>query len=333
MTTTTTPATTAACPECGTDQPLNKDGTLRKHGGCPGGGRPIGQARIPKPHHGWYTDPVDGTKLRRVTSILNCSPKGEKLVYWAGNTVAHTALDYLPVLVRAARNPADRAKAFNWLRHAHTRKKDDRGHLGGAVHTAIECTILGLPIPRPDDLVPAKVTDPTTRRVMAEEIAACLTQFTQFVTDYQVEFTASELVVANYTHGYAGTLDWMAHIGGYGHRMGDTKTGGELDELLDDGTPKGVYPEAGIQLSAYRHGEVCWLKQDGSKAPLPDTEPEGVVLHLRPEGFRLYPARAGEQEFKHFLALMQVDQWMTSEAKTVIGVPLRPRPTAAMEVA
>lgn len=328
---TPTPATTD-CPECGTPQPINKDGRLRKHRGCPGGGRPIGDARIPKPHQGWYTDPADGTKLRRVTSILNCSPKGEKLLYWAGNTVAHTALDYLPKLVRAARNPTDRAKAFDWLRHAHTRKKDDRAHLGGAVHKAIESTILDLPIPRPDELVPDKVTDPATRKVMAEEIAACLTQFNRFVADYEVTFTASELVVANYTHGYAGTLDWMAHIGGYGHRMGDTKTGGELDELLDDGTPKGVYPEAGVQISAYRHGEVCWLK-DGSKVPVPDTEAEGAVLHLRPEGFRLYPASAGESEFEHFLALIRIDRWMSSEAKNVIGVPLRPRPSQALEVA
>jgi hypothetical protein len=313
------------CPVCGVDKPVNADGRIRKHDGCAGGGTPVGEARIPKPHHGWYTDPADGTKLRRVTSILNCSPKGEKLVYWAGNTVATTAMDYLPKLVRASRDPITRRQIHDWLRHAHTRKKDDRAHLGGAVHKAIECHILDLPVPSPHDLVPEKVTNLVARAEMADEIAACLEHFAAFVAEYDVEFTASEVVVANYTHAYAGTLDWMARIGGYGHRMGDTKTGGELDEMLDDGTPKGVYPEAGIQISAYRHGDVCWLK-DGSKVPLPATEPEGVVLHLRPEGFRLYPARADEREFEHFLALMQVDQWMTGEAKNVIGAPLPPRP-------
>jgi hypothetical protein len=319
--------TTAACPDCQTDQKVKVDGRLYKHDDCPGGGKPIGEARIPKPHHGWYTDYELDLKLRRVTGILNASPKGEKLLYWAGNTVAATAMEYLPKLVRDSLDPYERTKAYNWLRHAHTRKKDERGYLGDAVHKVIECSILDLPVPSPADLVPDKVTDPTARAVMAEEIAACIKHFARWVDDFEVEFTASEMVIANYTHLYAGKLDWMACIGGYGHRMGDTKTGGELDEKLDDGSPKGVYPEAGIQLSAYRHGEVCWLK-DGSKVPLPDTDPEGVVLHLRPEGYRLYPARAGEREFEQFLALIQVDQWITDEAKSVIGEPLSPRPSS-----
>jgi hypothetical protein len=269
--------------------------------------RPTGPARIPKRSQGFYRDPETGDKLRSVTTIINQGVPKEALIFWAGNTVAQSAMDNLPKIVRASRTEGGRQEAYDWLRRAHTRKRDERADVGSAVHKLIEAHILGEPAPA------ALLDDP--------EMAPYLDHFQAFVRDFGVEFTASEAVVANYQHDYAGTLDWTARLNtrpDLGHLMGDTKTGGELDE-------KGVYPEAGLQMSAYRHTDTCWLR-DGAKAPMPTTD-GGVVLHLRPEGYRLIPVRCDADVFAVFLHAKRVAEWSTDLAKTVVGQPLEPTTT------
>jgi hypothetical protein len=281
---------------------------------------PTGPDRIPKPSQGWYRDPLTGAKLRRVTTILNQGMPKEALVFWAGNITAETALDNLPYLVHSSLRPADRQEAYDWLRRAHTRKKDARAEIGKAVHDVIEAHVLGKPVPE------ALLAD--------EEIRPYLDHFLRFVADWQVTFEASEMVVGNETEGYAGKLDYLLHspliaaaTGAPADAViiGDTKTGGELDV-------KGVYPEAGIQMSAYRNAEIGWLR-DGTRVPLPAIHTTGVVLHLRPESYRLIPAACGPDVFRTFLHIKAVADFQATTAKTVIGdaltLPSVPERTAA----
>ncbi|HUR74409.1 MAG TPA: hypothetical protein VMZ00_09035 [Sporichthya sp.] len=316
----------AACPTCTQpDIQINKDGRLRKHkvngDTCPGGGAPIGEARIPKPARSWYTDPTTGAKLRRVTSVLDHGVPKPALPFWAGNVVAETAMEHLPQLVRASRRPADAQETYDWLRRAHTRKRDERADVGDAVHQIIEAHVLNKPISQ------ELLDDP--------EMRPYLTNFLQFVDEYEVTFKASEMVVGNYQHGYAGKLDYILqspHIHGGRPCMGDTKTGGELDVRLANGLLKGVYPEAGMQMSAYRHAEVCWLR-DGTRLPMPETHDEGVVLHLRPQGYRVYPVQCGPDVFEKFLHAAQIAAWSTELAPTVVGAALPVPSRHALEVA
>lgn len=277
---------------------------------------PTGTDRIPRRSQGWYRDPLDtSTKLRSVTTILSQGAPKEALVFWAGNITAETALDNLPYLVRSSLRPEERTEAYDWLRRAHTRKKDARAEIGSAVHNMIEAHVLGKPLP--------------TELMDSEELRPYLANFLRFVEDWQVTFEASEMVVANYSDGYAGTLDYLlrskriaAAIGAPGDIVipGDTKTGGELDK-------KGVYPEAGLQMSAYRKAEVGWLR-DGTKVPLPSVHTTGVVLHLRPEGYRLIPLDCGPAVYRAFLHVKAVAEFQTGAAKTVVGSPLAvPRDT------
>lgn len=265
-----------------------------------------GPDRIPKPSQGWYRDPVTGDKLRRVTTILSQGMPKEALIFWAGNITAQTALENLPYLVSSSLRPEQRTEAYDWLRRAHTRKKDARAEIGGAVHDVIEAHVLGKPVP--DELL------------LDEDIAPYLEHFLRFVEEWQVTFEASEMVVGNLTDGYAGTLDYLlksrlvaAAIGAPldGVILGDTKTGGELDE-------KGVYPEAGLQMSAYRAAEVGWLR-DGTRIPLPAMHTTGVVLHLRPEGYRLIPVDCGPEVYAGFRHVQAVAEFQTGAAKTVVG--------------
>jgi hypothetical protein len=275
-----------------------------------------GAARIPKRSQGFYRDPETGDKLRSVTTILNQGVPKEALIFWAGNIVAECAIENLPHLVKASRSTQRRTDAYDWLRRAHTRKKDERADIGSAVHKLIEAHILEQPVP--DELM----DDP--------EMVPFLEHFWTAVADFDITFTASEMVVANPDDGWAGTLDYMLtspiiaaalNLPADTQFMGDTKTGGELDEITSAGYPKGVYPEAGLQMSAYRKGSVCWLR-DGQKVPMPITAEVGLVLHLRPQGYRIYPAGCGDEVYAKFLHAKQVAEWTTALSKTVLGDPL-----------
>ncbi|MCX4751714.1 hypothetical protein OG455_41875 [Kitasatospora sp. NBC_01287] len=271
---------------------------------------PVGEERIPKPSQGWYRDPVTGTRLRRVTTILEqgCA-KGDALTMWAGNITADTAMDNLPRLVAASLRPDERAQITAWLKRAHIRKKDERADIGSAVHRLIEAHVLGQPMP--EELVESPELNPYLRH------------FTRFVDEWQVTFEASEMVVGSLQQGYAGTLDYLlrspvlaAHfeVAADTVFMGDTKTGGELDV-------RGVYPEAGLQMAAYRNAAVCWLR-DGSKVEMPPTHSMGVVLHLRPEGYRLVPVRCDHEVFKAFLVIQRAAEWTSGLSKKVVGSAL-----------
>jgi hypothetical protein len=314
---------------------------------------PEGVERIPRRSQGFYRDPINGDKYRSVTTILNQGVPKEALVFWAGDCVAESALDNVPALVRSIRSAEDRADMYQWLRRAHTRKKDERADVGSAVHTIIEAKVLGTPIP--ENLV----DDP--------EMAVFVGHFERFVTDWDVTFDASEMVVANPEELYAGTLDYLLHSprivaalvaggllpadadGGVA-LMGDTKTGGEIcagddrcvqvrpSMFAKTGCPgalhtvKGVYPEAGLQMSAYRAASTAWLR-DGTKVPMPPTHPVGVVLHLRPEGYVLHPALCDERVFDHFRYARRVADWTSETSKDVIAPALTVPAVVPAEVA
>lgn len=257
-------------------------------------------------NRGYYKDPQTGERYTSVTTILDRNIN-KPLAHWAANTVAKCAMDNLPYLTRSSRAIPDRIDAYDWLRGAAERAKEDRAGIGSAVHALIEHRVLGTP-------VPPQIDDD-------EDMAPYLAHFEAFVRDWQVTFTASEMIVGNRSHLYAGTLDYLLRspliadaLGVPAHLeiAGDTKTGGELDV-------KGVYPEAALQMSAYGHAEFAQLR-DGSRVPMPPVAERGVVLHLRPEGYRLIEANVGDDVFAQFLAMRALDAaWTTDLSKRVIG--------------
>ena len=288
--------------------------------------------------NGYYADHHTGDRLRSVTTILEGGVPKKALVHWAGNMVADCAIENLPALVAASRFPDRLKEARDWLTRAHTRKKDERAEVGSAVHAIIEARLLGTPLP-----ASVKVGEEEWA-LDGPELAPYIANFHRFEQEWHPDWQASEMVVANPTIGYAGTLDYMIGDGPIadalrhqGYKvprgvalMGDTKTGGEWGRILGSGHVHGVYPEAGLQMSAYAHAEVCWLR-DGSRVPMPKVAQVGVILHLRPEGYRLYPARCGDLEFTYFRYAQMVDEWSSrvSSAKVddpVIGKPLEVPP-------
>jgi hypothetical protein len=270
---------------------------------------PTGPDRIPQPSQGWYRVPGTDIKLRRVTTILSQGFPKPQLVFWAANLTAADAFATLPRLVHASLRPAEKEAAYDWLRKGHIRKKDERGEIGGAVHDVIEAKVLDTPIPE------SFLTD--------EEIAPFIDHFLRFVEEWEIEFEASEMTVGNFTDGWAGKLDYLFRSPRIAAALsvpvntlfiGDTKTGGELDE-------KGVYPEAGAQMSAYRRAEVAWLR-DGTQIPMPKAHDVGIVLHLRPEGYRPMPLKCGDDVYAAFQHVQQVAEFQRVLAKSVVGEAL-----------
>lgn len=268
-----------------------------------------GPDRIPKPSQGWYRVPGTDIKLRRVTTILSTGFPKPQLVFWAANLTAQDAFAHLPRLVHASLRPEDKEEAYDWLRKGHIRKKDERADIGGAVHDVIEAHVLGQPVPE------SFLTD--------DEIAPFVDHFLRFVQEWEIEFEASEMVVGNLTDGWAGTLDYLFRSRLIAHLLkvppttlfvGDTKTGGELDE-------KGVYPEAGAQMSAYRRAEVAWLR-DGTQIPMPRVHDVGIVLHLRPEGYRPMPLKCGDDVYAVFRHVQAIAEFQRVLSKSVVGEAL-----------
>lgn len=309
--------------------------------------------------NGYYADNTTGDRLRSVTTILGGGVPKPALMFWAGNMCTDSAIENLPALVAASRHPEQLEELRRWIRKAHTRKKDERADVGSAVHTIIETKLLGTPMP--EAIMVGEGDNAELVRLDSEQLVPFVKNIDRFLVEWQPVFTASEMVVANPVDGYAGTLDFTiearGRIGdalramGYvvdpdADVMGDTKTGGDWivpvgggaphPKILGSGHVHGVYPEAGLQMSAYRKATVAWLR-DGSRVPMPPTAEVGVVLHLRPEGYRLFPARCGDLEYAYFRHAQMVDEWSSriSSAKAdapVIGKALV-LPAAAQAVA
>lgn len=298
-----------------------------------------GADRIPKPSQGWYRDPANpDVKYRRVTTILEQGVPKAGLTYWAADTVAECAMSNLPYLVSSTMSRIGRSEAYGWLKAAATRKKEERAEVGLAIHKVIECHIL--------ELEPPVYEDP--------EIAAHVEHFHRFLADYQVEFTASEMVVANDEQKYAGTLDYLlrspmivalliqAGLLPEGADpnldiMGDTKSGGSIcwsnGDCVKlrpsafkacpgfDHSVKGIYADGGLQMAGYRAANRVWLR-NGETAPMPATHPVGIMLHLQADGYLVIPARCDETVYAAFCHAVRVAEWTSDTSKNVIGSPL-----------
>ena len=112
---------------------------------------------------------------------------------------------------------------------------------GTAVHKIVE-----------DFTVTGKVEVPQKYRGYASA-------FRKWVQEYNADLMEREKTIFNHAEKYAGTLDLLVNIN-------------NTPAIIDIKTGKDIYPESGLQLSAYLHGEnvmaerigVCLLQEDGN---------------------------------------------------------------------
>lgn len=125
--------------------------------------------------------------------------------------------------------------------------------------------------------------------------------FYKWMEDSNIEILRNEKTVISKKYGYAGTLDLLVKSGNSGRTY-----------IVDIKTGKDIYPEAYIQLSAYKQA----LEEEGIAV-------DGLaVLLLRDTGN--YKLGQGEDCFPVFLAAKQIWEWKNAELVNSIK-PSKPK--------
>lgn len=225
-----------------------------------------------------------------VPSITNITGKKDKpgLKYWAAREAATYAADNLEKL-----GGLDRDEVIQLVKMApFARTENSPSTIGDTVHNWIDLYIKG------------EVVSADEQAAAPRQARDMWRQFRGFVDRYKPLFTMSEFTVWSDQHGYAGTADWAANIGGQ-LVLGDTKTG------------KSIYPDVGMQLAALAHADYI-LGADGSQTDLPKFDAY-AVLHLRPMFARLIPVQNIDWCFTEFLGLKEVFDFDVSHADQILG--------------
>jgi hypothetical protein len=232
-------------------------------------------------------------KYWSVTTIIGGGLPKPALINWAKKYTAEYAYDNLKILAEM-QEAGDRDGAVDWLKNASFRDRDRKAELGSEVHQAIEAYMLGKPFPK-----------------WSKEAAPRMEQFELFLAEHEPTYLAAEAPIFNRTQKYAGTLDAIVHLPKLAQiHLQDVKTG------------KGVYPDAALQLAAYRFAEFIG-QADGDEVPM--SKVDGCsILHLTDDKWDLIPVKADEEVFNFFLYVREVYRWSLETSKGVLNYDERP---------
>lgn len=223
--------------------------------------------------------------LPSVTTITGILDKSGPIKWWAAGLVANHALDNLDYYKKQLEK-SDREKVWKELRKSFTKKTEAAMSRGTDVHSIIEDLILGKTV----DIDPASLP--------------YVNAFRRFVEDHpSSEFEATELVVFNLTHGYAGTCDALMRSGG---RVGALDWKSRQAKKVKDVY---VYEGERLQVAAYANAEF-FVAPDGSVKPFPKVDGGSVVM-LCEDGYSVGKVDV-EADFKGFLAAASLFRWKES---------------------
>ena len=194
---------------------------------------------------------INGRPVPGVTTILDGGYPKPALVNWSANETARWAAENVDR--HAELGPVRFAQEAAKARYASNNAAKVRGTM---VHDLAERISHGEEVDVPAHLV--GYVDAAIR----------------FLDDLDVDPISTEQVVASVKHGYCGTFDLYA----------DTDRG---RVLFDYKTSKsGPYPEAALQLAAYRHAEWWLWNESTQPAPVID---ETAVVWLQPDRYEIFP--------------------------------------------
>jgi hypothetical protein len=231
-----------------------------------------------------------------VTTVLAIKDK-PALVGWAKRETAACAIRNLGVLERMVQSGGPQA-AIDWLKKIPDFARDTAADLGTQVHAMAEAIGRG-------ELVALEET-------LRPYLAAYRRDFLDL---FAPRVLAVEAMVCSERYEYGGTADAFVEIEG------------EI-WLLDYKTGAGVYPDAALQLAGLARAQFIGRPGDPVQYPVPAATRFGI-LHIRPEGARLYPVTVDRQTVAAFLDARRLYAWDQGPAKGVIGEPLSVAATRA----
>ena len=229
----------------------------------------------------FYEHPVTGQQVPGVTTVIDVLSK-PALPRWAAKETATFA-----VANRKSWQDLDEQAAVDLLKGAPWRMSGSAMSKGTEIHAIAEKLLMNEQV----DFVPPDVQN-SVRGVA------------QIIDWLKPEVIHMEASIWNMTKGYAGTTDLIAKIDGE-------------TWLLDWKSSKDVYPDMGLQLAAYGHGEVI-LKPDGTEIPVPKID-KFAVAHVPKEGkASIVMIDVTEADFGAFTAALAIFEWRAGRAKEII---------------
>ncbi len=259
------------------------------------------------------TEPL---RLWSVTTLLRLGlGTSDPLVSWAVRTTAEAAIDKRSIL-DAMLKEDDRAGAIKYLTDARWNATGKAMARGTDLHKAAEARALGQ---KPD---------------IAPENAPLLEQYDNFLAAFQPEFVMAEAPVYNPQAGYAGTLDAIVRIDGK-LVVCDIKT---TAHGKDSEKMRPPYPEAPLQLAAYRHATELGLlaerryvsgkryyvyETQAHHETMPETD-GAVCIVISPDDYMVVPVRTDESVYGFFRHVVEAARWQVSASKEAFGPPITP---------
>jgi hypothetical protein len=244
-----------------------------------------------------YVDEETGAKIPGVTTITSKGLPKDALMKWVGDVTADYALDHWEEL--GAMTPSQRLNAMKKGRYA---DRDAAASRGRQVHKLAERLVGGETVAIP------------------EEIRGHVESYVRFLDEWGVEPEYIEACVWHPDHRYCGTLDLICTL------TDPDEPDQRLRALVDIKTSRsGVFGENALQLVGYR--KATWIVLPGGElVPMPEVDFTAVV-HVRPNGYELVPVIADDDEFRVFLYVQQIAQWLEG-ARDLVGEPLIPPTTS-----
>lgn len=236
---------------------------------------------------------IDGKRAIGVTTALNGIPKQDFLIPWASRRVAEFAVDNYDLFGRML-GAAGRGPTVKFLTDIPPQERDDAADRGTEVHTLADPYARGMSVDVPDELAPH------------------VRGFAKYIEDFNPITIHTELVVASRKYGYAGTLDSIEDIPGYGRCLVDWKTG------------NGVYGEYVLQCAAYRYADL-FLDFEGNEHEMLPVD-RVFILHIKPDDYDLIPVQADEVAHEKFLCALDNyrENVQSNKLKKLIGEPVKP---------
>lgn len=237
--------------------------------------------RIQRGRNHSYT--INGMKAVGVTTALDKGFPKSALVAWAAKCAAEEASPLLiggPAAVAEwmqDNNIHSELDAVNHLKTSHRRISTGAAVRGTKVHKLAE-----------------RLTRNEEGIDFPEELRGHYESIVKFLRDWKVRPLLIEHVVGSYQWGYAGTFDLVAEVGD-GRRI-----------LFDYKTGRSVWPETALQLAAYRYADA-YVAPDGTEIPMREVGiTEAKAVHVRADGYDVYPLATDGSVFKAFLHVLQV---------------------------
>lgn len=216
---------------------------------------------------------LDGEWVPGVTTILgNAIPK-PALPKWSAKSVAeYVARNREAVEQFYAMGEGPMVAALKEVPWA---ERDAAGNRGTEVHDIAERYVMGHEVEVPDEI--------------AGHVEACAA----FIEDWNIKPVLVEAVVGSREHKYAGKLDLVADSANAPRAVYDWKT-----------ARSGIYFETAYQCNAYAFAE--FHGENGDESPMADLGIEAAFgVHLRADGYDVYPLEYGPGVFAEFVHLRQ----------------------------